>query len=309
MTIDLQEEPLCASVEARKAEVLIEALPWISRFYGKTVVVKYGGSAMEDPALRASVIEDLTLMAYLGIRLVVVHGGGKAISALMERLRLPVSFRDGLRVTDDAAMEAVSMALVGQVNQGLVGAMNAFGQVAVGVTGSDGCTLKGEPVSAELGRVGTVTSVNTHLISCLMDEGYVPVVAGVAMGADGQLNVNADLVASEVAGALEADKLVFMTDVDGIYLDYPACERLVSCLTTDEAARLAASGELTGGMLPKVEAATRAIEAGVGRVHVLNGTFPHALLLEVFTDRGVGTMFLPAGEGSQRDGASAPPEP
>lgn len=288
----VQQTVLDPTLEAAKAQVLVEALPWISEFYGKTVVVKYGGSAMENPKLRSQVVEDLTLMAYLGIRLVVVHGGGKAISALMKALDLPVAFKDGLRVTDDATMEAVSMALVGKVNQELVSAMNTYGQVAVGVSGADGATLMAEPVDASLGRVGTITQVNTHLVSSLMSEGYVPVVAGVAMGDDGALNVNADHVAADVARALQADKLIFLSDVEGLYLDYPTCAKRITRLTTKEAEKLMESGIISGGMIPKVQGIVAAIDAGVERVHLLDGTFSHALLLEVFTDQGIGTMFV-----------------
>lgn len=279
-----------------KARVLTEALPWINQMKGKTFVVKYGGSAMEDPKLRSAVISDLVLMKLIGIRLVIVHGGGKDISALMKRLDIGVRFQDGMRVTDDATMEAVQMALLGKVNQQLVGTMNSYGDYAVGLSGADGRILEGTPLSAELGRVGRVSKVGTELIENLLDSGYVPMIAGVAMGADGPLNVNADLVASEVACALHADKLVFLTDVDGLYRDFSDKASLISRLSLTETRALLDSGELESGMIPKITASAEALESGVGQVHILNGTFPHALLLEIFTDSGVGTMLYQDGQ-------------
>lgn len=274
-----------------RAQVLAEALPWINASAGKTFVVKYGGSAMENPELMSQVIVDIVLMKLVGIRVVLVHGGGKAISALMDELDLKVKFVDGLRVTDDAAMRAVQMALVGEVNQKLVSQINAYGDYAVGVTGADGRTFEAAPVSRELGRVGTVTKVNTRLVDSILEDSYIPVIAGVGWSEGGSYNINADLAASELAKALKADKLIYLSDVDGLYRDFSDKESLLASLTLDEARELVASGALESGMIPKVRSSVDALEAGVGNVHFLNGTTPHSLLLEVFTNAGIGTMF------------------
>lgn len=274
-----------------RARVLAEALPWINASAGKTFVVKYGGSAMEDIDLCRQVIADILLMKLVGIRVVLVHGGGKAISALMDALKLDVRFVDGLRVTDDKAMHAVQMALVGDVNQMLVSEMNSYGEYAVGITGADGRTFEAAPVSEALGRVGRITWVNTRLVESILSDGYIPVVAGVGWSHYGAYNINADLAASELAKALKADKLIYLSDVDGLYRDFADKDSLLASLTLDDARELVTSGTLESGMIPKVRSSVEALEAGVGSVHFLNGTTPHSLLLEVFTDAGIGTMF------------------
>ena len=274
-----------------RAQVLAEALPWINESAGKTFVVKYGGSAMEDPELCRQVVADIVLMKLVGIRVVLVHGGGTAISALMDALKLDVTFKDGLRVTDDAAMRAVQMALVGEVNQMLVSQVNAYGDYGVSITGADGRTLEAVPISADLGRVGAVSHVNTRLIEQVLDGGYIPIIAGVGWAPSGAYNINADLAASEIAIALKADKLIYLSDVDGLYRDFSDKESLLSSLTLDDARELIESGTLEGGMIPKVKTSVKALEAGVERIHFLNGTYPHSILLEVFTDAGIGTMF------------------
>ncbi|MBR2683448.1 MAG: acetylglutamate kinase [Atopobiaceae bacterium] len=278
-------------INQRRAEVLAEALPWINESAGKTFVVKYGGSAMEDPELCRQVVADIVLMKLVGIRVVLVHGGGKAISRLMSELDLKVAFKDGLRVTDDAAMRAVQMALVGEVNQMLVSQVNAYGDYGVSITGADGRTLEAVPISPELGRVGAVCHVNTRLIESVLDDGYIPVIAGVGWAPSGAYNINADLAASEIAIALKADKLIYLSDVDGLYRDFSDKDSLLSSLTLDDARELIASGTLESGMIPKVRSSADALEAGVDRVHFLNGTYPHSILLEIFTDAGIGTMF------------------
>lgn len=275
----------------RRAESLADALPWINEHAGKTFVVKYGGSAMEDLELCKQVVADIVLMKLVGIRVVLVHGGGKAISRLMSELNLKVAFKDGLRVTDEPAMRAVQMALIGEVNQMLVSQINAHGDYGVSVTGADGRTLEAVPISSDLGRVGAVSHVNTRLIESILDQGYLPVVAGVGWAPSGAYNINADLAASEIAIALQADKLIYLSDVDGLYRDFSDKDSLLSSLTLDEARELIASGELESGMIPKVRSSADALEAGVDRVHFLNGTYPHSLLLELFTTSGIGTMF------------------
>ncbi len=287
----LQEDKKRRAEALEKAAVLTEALPWINKMYGKTLVVKYGGAAMEDQSLCRQVVADIELLKLMGIRVVLVHGGGKAINKLLGALEVPVQFKNGMRVTDDATMEAVQMALVGKVNQMLVWELNEYGNNAVGISGADGKTFKTRQLDPELGRVGEITKVNTELIEAILDKGYVPVIASVGSGVDGFYNVNADVAASKVAQALGADKLVYLTDVDGLYREYGDEESLISSLTRSEAHELIESGTLATGMIPKIASIAEALDAGVSRVYILNGTFPHSLLLEIFTDAGVGTMF------------------
>ena len=274
-----------------KANVLMEAMPWIHQMNGKTLVVKYGGAAMENEDLMREVIADLELLKLMGMNVVLVHGGGKAINKLLTALTIPTKFKDGLRVTDDATMEAVAEVLIGKVNQQLVWALNEYGHNAVGISGADGKTIKCEPIDPDLGRVGRVREVDTSLIKSILDDGYVPVIASVGCGPDGLFNVNADVAASEVAIALKADKLVYLTDVDGLFADVDDPDSLVSGLSKAETHELLESGRLTTGMIPKIRSIANALDAGVPQVHILNGTFPHSLLLEIFTDSGIGTMF------------------
>lgn len=287
-----EEERKRRSEAAQKAEVLTEALPWINKMNGSTVVVKYGGAAMENADLMRQVVGDLMLMKLMGLRIVLVHGGGKAINALLKQLDIPVKFERGLRVTDDQTMEAVQMVLIGKVNQTLVRGLNAYGNVGVGISGADGMTFEVEQTDPALERVGTITHVNTELIESVLDDGYIPVIASVGCGEDGFYNINADVAASEVASALGADKLVYLTDVDGLFRDVEDEESLISQLTKSEAEELLGSGTLSAGMIPKISSVVEALKGGVKEVHLLNGTFSHALLLEVFTDAGIGTMIV-----------------
>lgn len=284
---DLQQRELASS----KVETLTEALPWINRMSGKTFVVKYGGSAMEDPELCRQVVADIELLKLMGIRIVLVHGGGKAINAMLKSLRLPVSFKDGMRVTDDATMEAVQEVLVGKVNQQLVWALNEYGHNAVGISGADGKTLKAEVIDPDLGRVGRIREVDPNLIETILSDGYTPVIASVGCAPDGFLNINADIAAGKIAEAMHADKLIYLTDVDGLYGDFNNPESLIAQLTLSETKQIIESGELDGGMIPKLNSIAEALEAGVSQVVILNGTYPHSLLLEIFTDAGCGTMF------------------
>ena len=276
---------------ASKVDVLNEALPWIHRMAGKTFVIKYGGSAMEDPELCRQVVADIEMLKLLGIRIVLVHGGGKAISAHVNALGLPVRFKGGLRVTDDATMEAVREVLVGKVNQDLVWALNEYGHNAVGLSGADGKTLKAEQIDPELGRVGRIREVDPSLIETILEDGYIPVVATVGCAPDGFFNINADVAAGKIAEAMGADKLIYLTDVDGLYGDVNDENSLIQTLTRSETHMLLESGELDGGMLPKIRSIAEALDGGVSEVVILNGTFPHSLLLEIFTDAGCGTMF------------------
>ena len=276
---------------AGKAELLCEALPWINKMSGKTFVIKYGGSAMEDPELCRQVVADIEMLKLMGVRIVLVHGGGKAINAMLKRLNVPVKFKDGLRVTDDETMEAVQEVLVGHVNQQLVWALNEYGHNAVGISGADGKTLKAEPVDPDLGRVGRIREVDTSLINTILDDGYIPVIATVGCGPNGFYNINADVAADKIAEAMGADKLIYLTDVDGLFRDFSDEDSLVAQLTRTETHELLESGTLDGGMIPKIRSVAEALDAGVSEVVILNGTYPHSLLLEIFTDAGCGTMF------------------
>ena len=281
-----------------KAEILTEALPWIKSTWGSIVVVKYGGAAMTDPALREHVASDLVLMKLVGINPVIVHGGGPEITSFMDRLGMPVEFFEGMRITDDAAMEIVKMVLVGKINKELVSAINAHGRLAVGIAGDDANLLKARQISPKLGRVGEIEAIDTTVVTNLIDDGFIPVIATVAFGEDGgSYNVNADLVAGDLAGALGAAKVIFLTDVDGLYADFADKSSLISALSLAETEELIANDSLSTGMIPKVGACARALRAGVPRAHILNGTVPHALLLEVYTDEGVGTMITANGDG------------
>ena len=274
-----------------KAQVLMEAMPWIYKKSQTTMVVKYGGAAMEDESLCRSVMDDIELMKLMGIRVVLVHGGGKAINRLLGALEIPVAFKDGLRVTDDATMEVVAEVLIGKVNQDLVWTLNEYGANAVGISGADGKTLKCRQVDPDLGHVGEVIEVKTDLIDAVLDRGYIPVVASVGCGPDGLYNINADIAASKIAQALGAHTLAYLTDVDGLYASLEDTDSLISSLTKSETREILDSGTLSSGMIPKIGSIYEALESGVHDVRIMNGTFPHALLLELFTDSGIGTIF------------------
>lgn len=281
-----------------KANTLMEALPWIKESFGKTIVIKYGGAAMTDPVLRNQVADDIVLMKLMGVQPVIVHGGGRDVTDLSEALGLKAEFVGGLRVTTPQVMEVVKMALVGKVNKEIVNAINVHGRYAVGISGEDGGLVTGVPISDELGRAGRVTQIDTSVVDNLLMDEFIPVIATVAIGEDGQsLNINADVVASELAVALGADKCIFLTDVDGIYADFTDKTSLISVLSTAEASALMGEGvdgdhepSIAGGMIPKIRSCVDVVRGGVRRAHILNGTIPHSLLLEVYTDAGVGTM-------------------
>jgi acetylglutamate kinase len=280
-----------------QTQLLIEALPWIKQSTGKTVVIKYGGAAMTDEKLRADVMSDIVLMKIIGINPIIVHGGGKDITSLCERLGLPVEFKDGFRVTPPEVMEIVKMVLVGKVNQELVAQMNQHGHIAVGLNGADAHIVKAHQLAPDMGLAGSVEKVDTTLLRDLVSDDYIPVIASVAVGSDGRsYNVNADSAAGEIAAAIGAHKVIFLTDVDGLYGDFADKSSLIMRMQLSQAEAMRASGALASGMIPKVEACIKALQAGVPRAHILNGTIPHALLLEIFTDQGVGTMILPDDE-------------
>lgn len=272
-------------------EVLADALPWIKGATGKTIVIKYGGSAMEDPQLCSEVMSDIVLLRIIGINLVIVHGGGKEISAAMERSNLPVAFIDGQRVTTDAAMDVVRSVMVGTVNQNLVREVNRHGNLAVGVSGCDGGTLIADGVCPELGRVGRITAVNTDYLDTIIEKDFIPIIAGVALGEDGgYYNINADTAASAIAAAIGAHKLVYLTDVDGLYTDFGDKSTLISNITCDEACEILEQDWVSAGMIPKLKSCVEALNHGVLRAHIINGTTPHSLLIELLTSSGVGTV-------------------
>lgn len=277
---------------AARAKVLIEALPWIEDITGKTVVIKYGGAAMVAGELRDAVVDDIIMLKLMGANPVIVHGGGPNINAMLERVGLPVKFENGLRVTDEETMEIVKMTLIGQVNQELVSAINRHGSVAVGLNGADAKIIQAEPLSPTSRRVGKVKKIDTTLIDDLIRTDYIPVIATVGYGEDGDFNINADTVAGEIAAAIGAQKIVFITDVDGLYTDFSDKSTLVLRASLSEVVELAESGTMSSGMIPKINACVTALSAGVKKAHIINGTTPHSLVLEIFTDEGVGTMVM-----------------
>jgi acetylglutamate kinase len=276
----------------------MEALPYIKEYYGRTVVVKFGGNAMENDELKEMFASDIVLMRYVGMNPVIVHGGGPQVTHYMERLSMEVRFVDGHRVTDAAAMEVVKMVLVGKVNKEIVSLINGHGTLAVGLSGEDGNLLMarkrthvGEEGEVDLGFVGDVAKVNPGILNNLIRDEFIPVVASIGVDENGQsYNINADLVAGALAASLRADKLIYLTDVDGIYRDFQDRSSLIAELTTGEVEQLIQDGGLTSGMLPKIQSCIDALRSGVRRAHIVNGTIDHALLLELYTDAGIGTM-------------------
>jgi acetylglutamate kinase len=287
---------------AEKAAILIEALPWLQRFHGATVVVKYGGNAMIDESLKQAFAEDMVFLRMAGLRPVVVHGGGPQITAMLNRLGVEGEFKGGLRVTTPETMDIVRMVLVGQVSRELVGLINAHGPYAVGISGEDArlftaerkkATVDGEPV--DIGLVGEVSEVNPDAVLDIVNAGRIPVVSTVAPDTDGVVhNINADTAAGALAAALGAEKLVVLTDVEGLYANWPDRGSLVDRIRVDRLETLLPG--LASGMIPKMEACVRAIRGGVRRAHVIDGRIAHSVLLEVFTSRGIGTMVFPETE-------------
>jgi acetylglutamate kinase len=284
--------------EVKRVEVLMEALPYIREFRGKSVIIKYGGAAMEQADLKETFALDVILLQLVGINPIIVHGGGPQIGALMKRLGKEPEFVGGMRVTDEETVEIVEMVLVGKINKEIVGLINHHGGRAVGLSGKDGDLLRArkrlhrtaDGQEVDIGLVGEVEAVSTEPIRLLEERGYVPVIAPVGVGSRGETyNINADLVAGEVAAALGAEKLIHLTDVQGIK---GTDGRLISTLSRKEAERLMQAGVIDGGMLPKVESSLRALEGGTAKAHIIDGRVPHAILLEMFTREGVGTEIL-----------------
>ncbi len=298
MQSDMQSEYI-REAEATRVRVLSEALPYIQKFAGRTIVIKYGGAAMKDGRLKDYVVRDIVFLACVGVRPVVVHGGGPEINSWLTKLNIEPQFKDGLRVTDADTMDVVEMVLVGRVNKELVALINQAEGAAVGLCGKDGNLVTARPQGNEgIGFVGEVSSVNPSLLMPLLDAGYIPVISSVAADEDGQAyNINADTVAGEIAAALGAEKLVLLTDTPGILRDFTDKSTLIEKLDIQGARQLIDEGIVAGGMIPKVNCCVRSLAQGVRAAHILDGRIPHALLLEILTDTGIGSMIV----GSEND--------
>ncbi len=290
----LNESEYFEKAAATRVRVLSEALPYIQQFAGRTIVVKYGGAAMKDAALKEKVIRDVVFMACVGLRPVVVHGGGPEINSWLDKLGIEPQFKNGLRVTDAATMDVVEMVLVGRVNKEIVSLINQAGGSAVGLCGKDASLITARPADAEgIGFVGEVTNVNIQILESLVTTGHIPVVSSVAADETGQAyNINADTVAGELAAALGAEKLILLTDTAGILRDYKDVSTLIPRLDIQDARKLIDDGVVSGGMIPKVNCCVRSLAQGVKAAHIIDGRLPHALLLEIFTDTGIGSMLV-----------------
>lgn len=288
------ESEYIQETEATRVRVLSEALPYIQQFRGRTVVVKYGGAAMKDSSLKAKVIRDVVFMACVGIRPILVHGGGPEINSWLDKLGIEPQFKNGLRVTDAPTMDVVEMVLVGRVNKEIVSLINQAGGSAVGLCGKDGDLIVARPQGQEgIGFVGEVMSTNVRLLKELVEAGYIPVVSSVAADETGQAyNINADTVAGEIAAAMGAEKLILLTDTAGILKDYQDPSTLIPRVDIQQARKLIDDGIVGGGMIPKVTCCVRSLAQGVKAAHIVDGRVPHALLLEIFTDLGIGSMIV-----------------
>ncbi|MDS1029347.1 acetylglutamate kinase [Bacillota bacterium LX-D] len=291
--------------DIEKAGILVEALPYIKKFYGKTVVIKYGGHAMINEKLKKALLHDVILMKYVGMNPVIVHGGGPEINTLLKRLGKKSEFVSGMRVTDAETMEVVEMVLVGKVNKDIVAGINHYGGKAVGLCGKDANLIQayqkfgeevgdnGQKAIIDLGYVGEVEKINPEIIKSLISQDYIPVIAPIGVGEKGEsYNINADYVAGSIASALQADKFVLLTDVEGIFTNYEEKDSLISSLNIEEVPGLIKEGTIQGGMIPKVQCCVQALNQGVERAHIIDGRVEHSLLLEIFTDEGIGTMVV-----------------
>ncbi|MGK7890949.1 MAG: acetylglutamate kinase [Leptolyngbyaceae cyanobacterium] len=293
MTTPIDYSPAQQS-DAARVRVLSEALPYIQKFAGRTVVVKYGGAAMKDSTLKATVMRDIVFLAYIGLRPVVVHGGGPEINTWLNKLGIEAQFKNGLRVTDAPTMDVVEMVLVGRVNKEIVALINTVGGSAVGICGKDGGLIRARPSDQEgIGFVGEVSQLNPQLVESLVDSGYIPVISSVAADETGQpYNINADTVAGELAAALGAEKLILLTDIPGILRDKDDTSTLIPRMDIQTARQLIDEGVVAGGMIPKVNCCVRSLAQGVKAAHILDGRVPHCLLLEILTDAGIGSMMV-----------------
>ncbi|MDY4746754.1 acetylglutamate kinase [Veillonella caviae] len=278
---------------AMRAHILTAAVPYIKQYTDKYVVVKYGGNAMTDPELKKSVMNDLLLLQLVGVKVVLVHGGGPDINNALQAMHIESQFKNGLRVTDKDTMDVVQMVLAGKVNKGLVADLISFGGRAVGLCGVDGHMIQVHQKNDELGYVGEVDVIDTAIIDDVISKGYIPVISSIGCGADGQVyNVNADTVAAKIAGALKAETMVAMTNIDGVLRDVNNLSSLIPRITVAEVETLKVEGIIAGGMIPKVDCCLEAIAAGAQKVFIINGEIPHAILIELLTDEGLGTMFV-----------------
>ena len=285
---------------AQRAQVLIHALPYIQKYTGKILVVKYGGNAMINEELKQAVMGDLVLLSLIGVKVVLVHGGGPEISDLMRRVGKESKFIDGLRVTDKETAELVQMVLAGKINKSLVSLLQSKGGKAIGLSGMDGYLIQAKPLREELGYVGEITQINVDPVLDVLEKGYIPVISTVGCDAeDNVYNINADTAAARIAAALKAESLISMTDTSGILRDKDDPATLISQITVSEAPQLMREGIISGGMIPKVDCCIEAIRRGVNRLFIIDGRIPHAILIETLTDEGIGTMFIQGGSYGQ----------
>lgn len=275
----------------KRAEVLIQALPYIQKYYGKTVVVKYGGSAMEDTAFQKAVMGDVVLLTLVGVKIVLVHGGGPELSAMLKRLGKESSFVEGLRVTDQETVDVAQMVLAGKVNKGLVNLIQNVGGTAIGLSGMDGHLIEARQLDEKLGFVGEIIAIHPAPIVDLLEKGYIPVVSTLGCDKEGNVyNINADTAAAHIAAALQAESLINLTDTKGVLADAKDPSSLITRIRLDEIAKLKSSGIITGGMIPKLECCAHAVEQGAKRAFIIDGRVPHSILIEMLTDEGIGTM-------------------
>ncbi len=274
-----------------RANIICEALPYIRKYSGKTLVIKYGGNAMNDEAITTTILQDIAALKIVGVNPILVHGGGPEINKMLSRLGVQPQFKNGLRVTDEQTMEVAQMILCGKINKNIVGELNGLGVKAIGLCGKDSLLIKAETLDPELGYVGKITEINAKLLEILARDEFIPVIASIATDENGNsYNVNADTAAAAIGAAMHAEKLLFLTDIDGIMTDKDNAETLINRITVSGLQKMIADGSISGGMVPKAQSCIDAIERGINSVFVLNGTLPHSILLELFTDSGVGTM-------------------
>lgn len=277
---------------AVRAEILTQAVPYIKEYTGKYVVAKYGGNAMTDPQLKKSVMQDILLLQLVGVKVILVHGGGPEISAMLKKLSIESHFENGLRVTDDDTMKVVQMVLAGKVNKSLAADLSALGGRAVGLCGIDGGLIKVHQKNEKLGHVGEIDEINTKILDDLLDGGFIPVISSIGIDDDGNpYNINADTAAAKIAAALHAESMVVMSNINGVLRDKDDENSLISQMSLADAEELKKSGIIAGGMIPKVDCCTNAVKEGVKKVFIINGEIPHAILIELLTDEGLGTMF------------------
>nr|WP_308221588.1 acetylglutamate kinase [Fuchsiella alkaliacetigena] len=290
----------------KKADILVESLPYMRKFRNKKIVIKYGGSAMINEEIKESVLEDITLLKYVGVNPIIVHGGGPVINETLDKFEIESQFYQGLRITTEEIMEVVEMVLAGRINKEIVSLANKFGSQAIGICGKDGSLIEAEDykladsAEVDLGYVGQVKQINPKILDKLIEDDFLPVVAPIGVGENGEsYNINADLVAGEIAAALGADKLILLTNVEGILADEEDRDSLISTLSIENAKSMVENGKIAGGMIPKAKSCINALEKGVRRTHILDGRVSHALLLEIFTDKGIGTMVTKEDEQSE----------